>query len=90
MTRLKKLASNGIKARAWQEEETNLWHVQPQGCVYFDDNETEAKLGITENEFYQARQGTMVLSHPMDEGACWKTQEEAQKVADNINQMLGL
>ena len=90
MSRLRKLANNGIKARAWQEEETNLWHVQPQGCVYFDDNETITRLDITEDQWNQARQGTNTVSHPFYEWISFKTKEEAKKVADNINQMLGL
>jgi hypothetical protein len=88
MSRLKKIAEANAKARAWKEPETGLWMIQPEGCAYFADDETIETLGITWDQFNQAMQGMRVLPHPMDEGACFKTQEEAQTVADNINKML--
>lgn len=88
MLRLKKISSNGLKARAWFEPETELWMVQPEGCVYFTDEETMQTLNITHEEYYNAIKGTRTLPHPLDEGYCWKNKEEAEMVASNINQLL--
>ena len=92
MSRLKKIAEAGIKARVWQEPETESWTVQPEGCIYFGDGETAKTLGIALKDLYRATSAAdvKVFPHPMDQSMCFENEEDAQKVADNINKMLGL